>query len=429
MSTTRDAAREIVAELAARLADPVEVVAATTAGGPTVHYSQSETSEVWEPLSLNNGYPAIALLYAELSHCDPRLRAVTHRYLQAAGAHVPRSGTHGLFGGLGSLAIAISAAKWSESDYATLDDLQNTLVGYALGVVHHEHRRINASEARTTFPAYDAINGLAGLGRYLLCGTQTRCHPAVGEILGYLVRLSQPLTVAGIQAPGWWVGHSPTMDDNPAYPSGHANIGLAHGIPGPLATLALAWRSGHQVPGQEQAMATMAEWLMDQRRKDEAGTYWPRTAPDYEGTAERPSWCYGTPGIARALQLAGLALDRPDWLHASHDAVRALTQRTTYLYALNSGLCHGWAGLLQALWRLNEEFHDDVVARFMDTIAQELMTRYDPSRPFGFPVPYAGTHYDFPGFLDGAAGVALALHTYGTNAAPNTNWDATLLLI
>nr|WP_307818787.1 lanthionine synthetase LanC family protein [Streptomyces sabulosicollis] len=38
----------------------------------------------------------------------------------------------------------------------------------------------------------------------------------------------------------------------------------------------------------------------------------------------RASWCYGTPGIARALHLAGVALGEDAWVHDAAEAMRAV---------------------------------------------------------------------------------------------------------
>ena len=65
-----------------------------------------------------------------------------------------------------------------------------------------------------------------------------------------------------------------------------------------------------------------------------------------------------------------------------------------------------------------------------DTLAAHLLDDFDADAPFGyrFPHPRADRPLDRPGFLDGAAGVALALHTYATDRPPRTPWDAALLL-
>ena len=94
---------------------------------------------------------------------------------------------------------------------------------------------------------------------------------------------------------------------------------MAHGIAGPLALLALAMRQDIRVPGHAEAIRRICTWLDDWQQASPAGPWWPEKItvaelhagkPSMSGPA-RPSWCYGTPGIARAQQLAGIALHDP----------------------------------------------------------------------------------------------------------------------
>ncbi|MGH3802688.1 MAG: hypothetical protein ACRDTD_21700, partial [Pseudonocardiaceae bacterium] len=82
--------------------------------------------------------------------------------------------------------------------------------------------------------------GLTGIGQLLL--QRAPGSDALGRILGYLVRLTEPLRIDGALVPGWWVSHDP--DPLLPTPGGHANFGIAHGITGPLALLAHAMRRG-----------------------------------------------------------------------------------------------------------------------------------------------------------------------------------------
>ncbi|MGW1807070.1 lanthionine synthetase LanC family protein [Streptomyces sp. NPDC002078] len=55
--------------------------------------------------------------------------------------------------------------------------------------------------------------------------------------------------------------HHRELRPSPRWPGGHGNFGLAHGIAGPLALLAMALRHGHAVPGQTQAIIRICDWL------------------------------------------------------------------------------------------------------------------------------------------------------------------------
>ncbi|MGW1564747.1 lanthionine synthetase C family protein [Streptomyces sp. NPDC002144] len=255
--------------------------------------------------------------------------------------------------------------------------------------------RLNAAHARidqrrfATFAEYDLFRGLTGLGALLL-----RREPHSGELKGvleYLVRLTQP--IAGPkrqQLPGWWVDHAPTTD-KAATPGGHANAGLAHGITGPLALLALAKRRGVTVNDHDAAMTRICRWLDRIRHTDHRGTRWPRwiseTGPA-PALPSSPSWCYGTPGQARAQQLAAIAMGDEDRQRmAEHALLYCLDDPTQLEQLTNRGLCHGVGGLLRTVQRVAEDAETPhLFTQRLPTLSQRFLTAEPP---------------DAPGFLEG----------------------------
>jgi class I lanthipeptide synthase len=138
----------------------------------------------------------------------------------------------------------------------------------------------------------------------------------------------------------------------------------------------------------------------------------------------RDAWCYGAPGIGRALTLAGEALADPGLSRAGHVAINTLAHRDPGQWDTEGPtLCHGTAGVLQAAARNG-----------CDTVARQAATHttmaHDHQRPFGFPRIEGGTAFDEPGFLTGATGTALALLDYSglLPTDPPTSWDCLMLL-
>jgi hypothetical protein len=267
------------------------------------------------------------------------------------------------------------------------------------------HRR-QASGALPDLAEFDLIRGLTGLGALLL--SRDEPSPLLGEVLAYLVALARPVRVDGRELPGWW---STTGPHGEAMGGGHGNNGLAHGIAGPLALLSLAARRGARVPGQQEAIQVFASWL-----EAYGGHYW--TTIDHLGTPGppsappvRPSWCYGRPGIARAQQLAALALHDAHRRLAAEDALlRTLTDPDALGRVRDASLCHGWAGLASLARAVA---HDSPApARFAPLIS-DLASRL------------AATADDLqgPGFMEGRAGAHLALE--GTDT---TGWTRALLI-
>ena len=203
---------------------------------------------VWHPMSLNEGYLGIALLHSERGDRD---RA--HAFLSAAAR--TRPARHALLDGLPALLFTARAAATRPGDYASLLSRAEPAVRELTRErAAAEHTRLRPGRDGVEFAAYDIVEGLAGLGRLVLEYGDT-------EPLSYLIALTEPIERAGTSVPGWLVTHAAVRGDHAG--DGHFNLGLAHGVPGPLALLAIAYGRGLRLPGHAQAMERVADWLLD----------------------------------------------------------------------------------------------------------------------------------------------------------------------
>jgi hypothetical protein len=422
---------EAVLLVAERLADPDTVAAiASRPGNVEPIYNAS----MWGPLTLANGIPGIALLYAELAANDERWRAVAHRQITRATELMSSQPSNGLFAGPAAL---LAAVQRMQPNYATL---RRKL---ATWVAADQQVRLDACEARTepgvSWSHYDVVNGLSGTARLLL----DEAPEASERTLRYLVRRTQPVTVDGRRVPGWWIPAElqPVAEGALEYPRGDFNLGLAHGIPGPLTLFAAALERGIEVPGQRDAMRRIASWLLARRLHDDVGVYWPcRLSWDDEigprpATAfTRAAWCYGAPGVAAALHWAGVALDEPEWREAAVEALRVTLRRDEREWRLDGPtICHGYAGLLQIVRRVGTASGDPVLLEattrltlrtleFADPDAAFVFPHLVPDSPQGWKTATAHRRLDVAGTLEGAAGVACAL-------LPAAGaWDTALML-
>lgn len=275
---------------------------------------------------------------------------------------------------------------------------------------------------------------------WVLLARAETCGEALEGVLVHLIRLARgTVEHRGHRVPRWWALDAPRIGSEGAFPDGHLNLGVSHGVAGPLALLSLAWRQGVRLPGHQEGIESIADLLARWAVEDRHGVFWPghldldqwAAGPDaYDEPAGWPSWCYGAPGVSRALQLAGLALHREDWsLLARASLDRLLTRPLADWGIHDHALCHGWAGALHQLGRLNEHFADPGIESLRGRLATELTAAFDAGLPFGHrftmtAVPFGS---DVSGYLDGAAGVALALDSYGTDGTPG-DWDMPLLL-
>ncbi|GGM20809.1 hypothetical protein GCM10010129_76350 [Streptomyces fumigatiscleroticus] len=338
-----------------------------------------------------------------------------HRQLSAIGPLVDGDEAS-LYLGAPAMAYVLHLAAAGTHRYAGALHTLDTLVAA------HTRRRLAAAHARidagrlASFAEYDIFRGLTGIGALLL--RRQPASPEIRGVLAYLVRLTEPVTgPTGTLLPGWWVGHAPAGDPA-ATPGGHANAGMAHGITGPLALLALAKRRDITVDGHDDALHRICHWLDHLRHNDHRGTRWPRWisaqgAPPAPPAA--PSWCYGTPGLARAQQLAGIALGDADRKRMAERALLfCLSDARQFGQLTGRGLCHGLGGLLRTVQRVAE---DAEAPHLFTTWRHLLRQRYLTAEP-----------PEDTGFLHGAAGAALAFRHAEFDAGPAGDWDTCLLL-
>jgi thiopeptide-type bacteriocin biosynthesis protein len=214
------------------------------------------------------------------------------------------------------------------------------------------HARIDAG-LRPRTSEYDVFYGLTGLGMMFLASDPA--SPLLPAILAYLVRLTRPLLGDNRRLPGWWTARDPRGGLSAAFPSGHLNLGMAHGIAGPLALMSACVRRGITTAGLHDAITRICAVLDACRQESPAGTWWPGwiALPEYTAGRPgqtgpgRPSFCYGTPGLARAQHLAGIALgDISRQNMAVHALRRCLTDPDQLSRISDATLCHGTAGIL-----------------------------------------------------------------------------------
>ncbi|MEU8337834.1 lanthionine synthetase C family protein [Micromonospora tulbaghiae] len=388
----------------------------------------------WWRQSLALGVPGIAVLHVELAAARLRPWQRAHDWLAAATSGPVTTGadSHPFHGAPALAHVLACAAAHQPGTYArALDDLDRAIAADTRHRVAAAHARIDDGEL-PALAEFDAIRGLAGIGAHLL--RRAPDSEALAMVLGYLVRLTQPLRAGSEVLPGWWTSSGPSGRADSRFPGGHGNNGMAHGIAGPLAVLALAALRGIFVDGQTAAIAAICAWLDRWRHDSKPGPLWPYwiTRPQLRADraeahrAQRPSWCYGTAGLARAQQLAALALNDPVRRAAAEDAlVRALADPRQLAATTDPSLCHGHAGLAHIAHRVTADALPDT-ARQLRASVPRLLGSLDPHdagpRRTAAALVAAG-----PGVLEGAAGVALAALSCSNAAALTSSWDACLL--
>jgi hypothetical protein len=413
VSILRDAVR-VAGRVATDLAHPVR----NRVSDP------SPDSPRWWDQSLSRGAPGVALLHAERAASGHGSWDTVDAWMRRATAD--RLGaTPGCGLWFGAPAVAFAVRSGAPDRYpgaaVALRDVVERLVARRVALAVE---RITAAR-RPSRSEYDLVRGLTGLGAYLLLDPD---RPVLHELLRYLVRLTEPLPAddaAGSTVPGWWTSDLPSHVTDLEFAHGQSDQGIAHGVAGPLALLALAWRAGVTVPGHLDALHRILTWFDHHRRDTDGTVWWPehitlpaaRARPTSRQRGPgRPSWCYGTPGIARAHQLAALALGDP---HRQADAERALLRAVTdpdqLAMLTDPDLCHGWAGVLATLHCATRDAGSPELAARLGELLPVLVEQDLTPTPGG---PC--------GLLAGPAGPGLVLHTLATDRTGS--WTRCLLL-
>ncbi|MGW0708182.1 lanthionine synthetase C family protein [Streptomyces sp. NPDC002643] len=372
------------------------------------------------PQSLGGGAAGIALLHIERARTGHGDWDTVHTWLSTAVAgEVSAAANANLYLGAPALAFVTHRAADASNRYqGVLERLDAATLAITRNRLAEAHRRIDRAE-RPPMQEFDLIQGLTGLGAHHL--SRHPHHETTRDVLSYLGRLTEALPdPSGL--PPWWMNVSPSGKLHADFPGGHGNFGLAHGIGSTLSVLSLALLRDVNVPGTVDAVERICAWTDQWRQGDETAPWWPghismRQADDkhvHAALRPRPSWCYGVSGSARAQQLAGLALRDAARVQAAENAMLAALCDPLQLDKLPEiGLCHGMAGLLHAAWRMSIETGNAEIAAELPRLADRLVAALD--------------HNDQdPELLDGAAGAALALHTFGTGSAPAPHWDTFL---
>lgn len=369
--------------------------------------------EEYDDIGLANGLTGKAFLPLILSEVFPAQDWLpqVHRYLSRIAKITQRRPlTHpGLYHGSSSIALIVSSLAQRDEQYQGANLLLWKQFCQHLLSWNWKDPFLHSQEN------FEVIGGAAGILRVLLTHIDNSfAQDAFERLLHYLLWVSET-------SERWY--HRAEHLSQPArnrYPDGYLDLGMAHGLAGPLASLAIAASHGWALAGTHNAITRWASWLVEQHLDTEWGYDWPAVIPATLSAQECPpartAWCYGTPGIARALLLAGRALADEQLCHIAYEALASALRRQKKCD--EPQLCHGKAGLLLICLRFEQEASTEH-AWLQEAIAQITAQLYD----LWLRAPMTDQK---PGFLTGATGSALALIAALTRRS--AWWDKVLLL-
>lgn len=398
----------------------------------------------WSDTALSHGYPGLCILFGELDHMFPEdgWDIIGHSFMMEIQKSIEEHGIHATstFSGLAGVGFAARSLSRNGSRYQNFITTINHLL--------IEHTKIRLEQIRNTqvigatMSDYDVIEGLSGIGRYLLLYKDNlEVKNVLQDILQYMIDITKDITVNNQQVPGWFIASKNLFleAERVANPVGIFNCGLSHGIPGPMALLSISLIEGVEINGQKEAITKIGDWLIHNMIESENGFYFPGMITWEEQltgitkpSASRDAWCYGSPGVSRSLYLAGKALKNDSFIRVAEYSLQSVFGRPTEQWGLYSPtFCHGFSGLLH----ITNLMHSSLQSKTLDIHIRELVSYilalYNKDFPFGFQDAETNDaelkYMNKAGFLDGTSTILLTLLAYYNNKN-YTEWDTLFLL-
>lgn len=278
---------------------------------------------------------------------------------------------------------------------------------------------------------YDLINGLVGFGVY---GLEMWPRPAGRRCLELVLRHLEARAEEHDDGLTWFTPRESVPKHQwTDFPDGYYNLGMAHGVPAVVALLG-AMQAGGIAPARVRRLLDgSVRWLLQQRLDGETSAWFPHAvAPGSSPRNSRLAWCYGDPGVAAALLNGARAADEVAWQRTARDLARACARRSLDDAGVSdAGLCHGSGGLGLLFSRFFQAWGDDLCADAAIGWYRHALRLRQPDRGIGGYLSFVGMGPEETrwrptrGFLEGAAGVGLALLAGVSPVEPA--WDRVMM--
>ena len=375
--------------------------------------------------SLANGQAGLALLYAWLARTRrlPQADVLAGQYLdQSIEAMATQTMDASLYGGFPGVALAAELVDHlldpdAEDRSEAVDDALVRLLSRA-----------------NLWPApHDLVVGVTGLGVYAL----QRCpRPVAIESLHRVVQRLYECAQQDQHGLYWWTPPEGLLhpESRRAFPSGRADLGVAHGVAGAIALLGSICGVGVEQETARSLLEGAVSWLLAQSVATEAGPTFPVwLAPGVQPSPARCAWCYGDPGIAAALLVAARGVGAGGWVQAAVAlACRAAERPPERTGVVDASFCHGTAGLAHIYNRMYQATGEPKLGRAAVYWLELTLDFYRLARDNGGSWVQASKDraeagpWTGIGLLEGAAGVALVLLAATTSLEPA--WDQMFLV-
>lgn len=436
---------EIVKSTAIKMSDPSYVKKVACEESNCI-FIDGKSIDPWGDFSLAEGYPSLGVLFGELTNLfpDEGWDLIGHKYMIEIQEAIKKQSIDSLslFGGACSIGFAANSLSCNGERY---QKFIKTINEFIIQSIPAKTEMLILPHKDTKMTDYDVIQGFSGIGRYLLLfDNNPQIENILKDIIKYMISLTDNINIFGYSVPNWYISKENQFiqKDKEKYNEGSFNFGLSHGITSPLAFMSIALMQGIEVEGQREAIKKIVSTINDFKCTFKDTIHWPGRIKFEEFITkncirdiDRASWCYGSPGIARAIYLAGKALNNDYYKNLAIKSLDSLLFLPEELWLLNSPtFCHGYAGLLRIVECMYLDTGLEIFMQHYDKILDKILNFYDKDAPFNFfnieSSDFQGDNklkkYNSCGLLGGTVGVLLTI--LGAIYPSKTNWDNVFLI-
>jgi lantibiotic modifying enzyme len=213
------------------------------------------------------------------------------------------------------------------------------------------------------------------------------------------------------------------------------NLGLSHGISSKIIVLAKTLECYPLNTLAKELLEGCVNYLIKAKNQDTTISYFPSYIDtDNTGLHHRLAWCYGDLGNAIALWQAGTIQKNEFWKGIAVDIMLLASKRKNSKDGniVDAGFCHGTAGIAHFFNRFyletgRNEFKE--ASQYWLTETMAYGTGPDGIAGFKKYTTEPGKeHIEEPGFLEGAAGIAMVLLGLLNTTKESIAWDACFLM-
>lgn len=280
---------------------------------------------------------------------------------------------------------------------------------------------------------FDLWGGCAGLGVYAL---ERYPRPGSKLLLEILIqRLDELSSKTGVGIAWFTPPKMMRPKTRMSFPDGYYDLGVAHGAAGIISFLSRVYALGISKELTGKLLDGAVSWMLAQQMKSEAGPG--PLFPEYVLPTDvirrlTGGWCHGDIGMAAALLSAAQCTGETSWAAKAVETAHAAVDYYNPNWQPDTTLCHGTAGLGHLFNRIYQATGEN---RFREEarkwFGRTLELRQPGTGIAGFfrhsPNEEGEIAEQFdPGFIQGAAGIGLALLSGATAVEPR--WDRVMLL-